>query len=284
MVRQVAGSTGGRVRRGVEQHERDDREDPLTAEVSSRATRGSAAAVAMSATASCGSSCSAMYQSTPAARPASTISGKARVPSPPARRAARIRPAGPSCGAVARDRRSRGSPSPGHARRPTPSRRRARARPRPGARQGARPTPSSRRAARTRNRGCDTRAGCRGPERPRQPAELRREPTQIGDRAAIGLGDPRNDGPVAAEASRRSATPIGSVRSARCPRATRWVATRLGQEPGELLRCRLAEGPPARPIDSRRRQRRGACRPGRPRRAPGPCRAGARSGRRIPTS
>ena len=70
--------------------------------------------------------------------------------------------------------------------------------------------------------------------------ELRREPAQIGDRAAILLGDPRNDGPVAAENVKTIGHPDRIHAQALDPLVRGYRSqSRLGQESGKLLRSRL---------------------------------------------
>ena len=104
-----------------------------------------------------GSSCSTMYQSTPAALAASTIAGNSSVPSPTGASAASDQRRDPSCGAAGRGGRLLRPPPLGHARRPRPNTGPVRVRPRVGVRPGGCPRSSSRRAVRTRNRGCDSR-------------------------------------------------------------------------------------------------------------------------------
>ena len=282
MVRQVAGSIGGRVRRGVEQHERDDREDPLSAEVSSASDSRYRSAVAMSAS---GVARFVLLDDVPvdAGRTRRLDDRGERQGPLPRRRVVRLGSGRavlhveqPDAIGVRADLGHRVAAAD---RRPVDVQLELDPGRELGA--GACPRPSSRRAARTRNRGCDSRAGCRAPRSSRPTRRARRRTARTSStvgRSASGIHGTITRGQPSS--ARRSATALASARRRSMPSCEAMgckpfssssrlelAGSRLGQ-PAELDRSIAGRGNGReRPGQVVRRERAGACR------------AGARSGR-----
>ena len=240
----------------------------------------------MSSSGERGLSCSAMYHSTPAARPAATIDGKSRVPCPAgASRGTRVRDQilhvqqPDAAGDLADERR------PGRGRRPPPSTRRLR---------GRRPGPSS--------------AEQDVPDR-RAVELLEFEGVVVIAEADATRPRRRAANPVSSSANRRTSSAVarssGGIHGtmSRCvPSAARRSATRVGVRPegvdalvdcdglrarprrggtGELARGRLRHPGDLDEAIAGVRHRVGASPAGRSRQGRGPCRAEGRSDRRA---